>query len=302
MRVGKILLSAFAVLTVASLVATPADARRKHHSYSNYGDQGPVDENEEPSSSQYEKRSLGEDGGSYNTGERNVPGKFDYYALVLSWSPSFCADSRHSDNPQCDRSNGRPYNFVLHGLWPQYDKGWPQDCRTARSPFVPRPLINSMLDIMPAPKLVIHEYKKHGTCSGLDPERYYALARRLYTSVNIPQRFKDPETTQYVSPGELTAEFIRANPGLKADMIGVDCGGQGGRLKEIHICLSKDGEPAACGRNENQRRMCSADRMSVPPVRMGASRASASPDQPYAPAEGAKRRSFGGAIMEYFGR
>jgi ribonuclease T2 len=303
MTVRKVLFSSLALIAAAGLVATPAFAKRKHHhGYSDYGNQGDSGYDDPAQGSQYEKRAPGEDGGSYNTGERNVPGKFDYYALVLSWSPSFCADGEHDDNPQCDRSNTRPYNFVLHGLWPQYDRGWPQDCRTARAPFVPRPLINEMLDIMPAPQLVIHEYKKHGTCSGLDPDRYYALARRAFMSVRIPDRYKEPETTQFVSPEDVTAEFIKANPSLKPEMIAVGCGGRDNRLKEVHICLSKDGEPAACGRNENQRKMCSADSMSVPPVRMGSANSSASPDQPYAPPAAARRRTIGGAIMEYFGK
>lgn len=296
MQAWKVIFTLAAIAAASAMVANPAFAKRKHHHYSEYEDQGPADDSEGPAQSQYEKPDYG---GSYTTGERNVPGKFDYYALVLSWSPSFCADSRHEDNPQCDRSAGRPYNFVLHGLWPQYDKGWPQDCPTARAPFVPRPLINGMLDIMPAPQLVIHEYKKHGTCSGLDPERYYALARRLFTSVQIPERYKDPETTQYVSPADVQADFIKANPQLRPEMIAIACDE---RLKEVRLCLSRQGEPTACGHNENQRRMCANESMAVPPVRMGSANSSAPSDQPYTPPAAAKRRSIGGAIMEYFGR
>src|SRR5262245_17781418 len=58
------------------------------------------------------------------------PGDFDYYVMALSWSPTYCADIGPRDGePQC---NGpRPYAFVLHGLWPQHDRGWPEYCRTA---------------------------------------------------------------------------------------------------------------------------------------------------------------------------
>ena len=43
-----------------------------------------------------------------------------------------------------------------------------------------------MLDIMPSKRLIFHEYRKHGTCSGLGVDGYFDLARRLFESVKIP--------------------------------------------------------------------------------------------------------------------
>jgi ribonuclease T2 len=199
--------------------------------------------------------------------QKNVAGEFDYYALVLSWSPSYCAEAGSDDDTQCNRRDGRRFNFVLHGLWPQYDRGWPQDCRTARRPFVPQPLIDSMLDIMPSSRLVIHEYRKHGTCSGLSADGYFNLARRLFKSIRIPETYQNPFEAQTIEPRQLAADLIRANPGLKPDNFAISCGGAGNRLKEVRFCFSKSGEPAACGKNEDQRKLCSATRMFVPPVR-----------------------------------
>lgn len=200
--------------------------------------------------------------------ERNVPGRFDYYSLVLSWSPTFCASLRGDRyEPQCHRRDGRRYAFVLHGLWPQHERGWPENCPTRDRPFVPQPLIDSMLDIMPSSRLVIHEYRKHGTCSGLTPEGYYGLSRRLYNSVKIPQRFVMPNDDFTVSPDAVVRAFVDANPALKPDMIGVACGGPGNRLREVRICFSRNGEPTRCGRNEEQSRLCRASSMYVPPVR-----------------------------------
>jgi ribonuclease T2 len=71
----------------------------------------------------------------------------------------------------------------------------------------------------------------------------------------------------------LVNEFIAANPKLTRDMIVVECGGPGNRLKEVRICFNKGGGFRACGRNEDQRRLCSAERMYVPPVRISAERA-----------------------------
>jgi ribonuclease T2 len=203
------------------------------------------------------------------TDGKNIAGQFDYYALVLSWSPSHCASqTREGYDPQCNRTDGKRYSFVLHGLWPQYaPKGWPQDCPTRGRAFVPRPTINAMLDIMPSDKLVIHEYRKHGTCSGLEPQAYFDLSRKLYSSVKIPEDYINPFEAKFVSPGDLAADLMKVNPWLKPDMIGIDCGGPGNRLTDVRICFSKDGQPTSCSRNEDQRRLCTAAKMYIPPVR-----------------------------------
>ncbi|MGI9404557.1 MAG: hypothetical protein ACR2OF_08650, partial [Hyphomicrobium sp.] len=53
--------------------------------------------------------------------QKHVAGEFDYYALVLSWSPTECLTStRGRSDAQCARRDGKRYGFVLHGLWPQY--------------------------------------------------------------------------------------------------------------------------------------------------------------------------------------
>ena len=208
------------------------------------------------------------------TAQRSAPlsqhraGVFDYYTLVLSWSPTYCASVRSADNdPQCRRT-ARPYAFVLHGLWPQYERGFPEYCPTRERPFVPQRIIDQMLDIMPSPRLVIHEYRKHGTCSGLDPAGYYDLSRRLYEKINIPRRFRLPAAPFFISPQQVVDEFIDANPGLKVEMLTVDCRGSGNRLREVRICFSREGHFRPCGSNE-RRAFCRANRMYVPPVRVG---------------------------------
>jgi ribonuclease T2 len=204
-------------------------------------------------------------------GERGAAGEFDYYALVLSWSPTYCADGGDRRNdPQCSTRNGRPYAFVLHGLWPQHERGWPQDCRTSDRGWVPGPVADRMLDIMPSKRLVFHEYRKHGTCSGLGVDGYFGMARKLYEKVKIPARFQHvADDRMTVGVAELLSEFQAANPGLKPDMAVVQCGGAGNRLREFRVCFTKGGEFRPCGRNEDQRRLCSAERMYVPPVRAG---------------------------------
>ena len=197
------------------------------------------------------------------------PGAFDYYVLALSWSPTYCADvGELRDEPQCQPGRARPYAFVLHGLWPQYERGWPEHCRSPDRGYVPRPVANRMRDIMPSDKLIFNEYRKHGTCSGLGVDGYFALARRLYDQVRIPERFVGlTDERLMLSPGELVADFVAANPGLEPDMLAVDCGGSGHRLREVRICFDRGGAFRRCSGNENPRRLCTAERMYVPPVR-----------------------------------
>jgi ribonuclease T2 len=205
-------------------------------------------------------------------GRQHQAGQFDYYLLSLSWSPSYCAGlPRDGYDPQCHRRDGKRYSFILHGLWPQYDRGWPADCPTADRGFVPAPVADRMMDIMPSKKLVFHEYRKHGTCSGLGVDGYFALSRKLYEKVKIPERFVNLTDPRFnVSPSELINEVVAANPGMRPDNIAIECGGPGNRMKELRVCFDKQGEFRACGRNEDQRKLCSAASMYVPPVREGA--------------------------------
>src|ERR1700712_548738 len=90
---------------------------------------------------------------------QNAPGEFDFYVLSLSWSPSFCeaaserGNSGRSQQAQC---GGRPFAFVVHGLWPQYERGFPDYCQRP-SPRLDRNIMSSMLDLMPAPGLILSE-------------------------------------------------------------------------------------------------------------------------------------------------
>ena len=209
--------------------------------------------------------------GRYRSGREHQAGTFDYYLLSLSWSPTYCADTgEQRRDPQCSPRSGRPFAFVLHGLWPQYERGWPSNCSSPDRGYVPGPVADRMLDIMPSKRLVFHEYRTHGTCSGLGVDGYFDLARRLYDKVKIPRRFHGTvDERMTIAPGELVTEFLAANPHLKPDMIAVSCGGPGNRLREVRICFDKEGGFRACGRNEDQTKLCAADRMYVPPVRLG---------------------------------
>jgi ribonuclease T2 len=215
-----------------------------------------------------ETRDSGGSSGPASHARNNEAGNFDYYSLVLSWSPTHCESPEgRDDETQCAPRGGRPYSFILHGLWPQYERGYPEDCPTRTRPYVSQNIIDDMFDIMPSRRLIIHEYRKHGTCSGLTPEGYYQTARRLFESITVPQKFRNPPQDQYMSPGDVVRAFVEANPNLKPDMFGVACRGPGTRFREVRICFSKTGAPRSCGPNEDQRQLCRGSRMHVPPVR-----------------------------------
>lgn len=201
--------------------------------------------------------------GALARGER--PGGFDYYTLVLSWSPTYCASDRgRDDRQQC--SGRRRYDFVVHGLWPQFDRGWPESCPVADS-FVPDRLIETMLDIMPSKRLVIHEWRKHGTCSGLGQQGYFAATRTLFSRIRVPARYVTPTDTIVTTPSQLSHDFLSTNRWLRPDAISVHCGNarDRARLDEIRLCFTRSLEPRSCGANE--RRACRARQLVMPPVR-----------------------------------
>lgn len=233
-----------------------------------YGQQKYEGQNKYRDQNKYRNQDSAYNRKTNNYSQRNVAGQFDYYDLVLSWSPTYCeTGGDQKRDPQCTSS--RPYSFILHGVWPQYEKGWPQSCPTKKNSWVSRELIQSMMDIMPSKGLIIHEYKKHGTCSGLSPEQYYDLSRKLYNSIKIPPRYKAPEKPLLLSPKEIENDFLVNNPDLKPEMISIVCGKR--RLREIRICYNKSGKLRGCGQNENQSRLCRLPKVYLPPVRNGRS-------------------------------
>ena len=175
--------------------------------------------------------------------EGGKPGQFDYYVLALSWSPNWCAregDARASD--QCDARHD--HGWVLHGLWPQYQQGWPSFCQTAeRAPS--RGMSAAMADISGSAGLAWHQWKKHGTCSGLSAADYYALSREAYDAVNRPEVLRNL-TQEVAVPAHVIEEaFLRANTEWEPDMLTITC--KSGYIEEARLCLSKDLKPVPCG-------------------------------------------------------
>jgi ribonuclease T2 len=175
----------------------------------------------------------------------DVAGEFDYYVMALSWSPSWCAlegDARQS--PQCDASED--HGWILHGLWPQYEDGWPANCRTRfRAPS--RSQTGDMADIMGTSGLAWHQWNKHGVCSGLDSQDYYALSRLAYGKITRPEVFRRLDRSVTLPAAVVEQAFLEANPDLQADQITITC--KQDYIQEARICLTRDLEYRDCGRD-----------------------------------------------------
>ncbi len=192
-------------------------------------------------------------------GER--AGEFDYYVLSLSWSPTWCAlegDARNS--PQCD--GDADFGWVMHGLWPQYHRGWPSYCPTSeRNPT--RTMTRDMADIMGTSGLAWHQWNKHGVCTGLSAPDYYTLSREAYGKIVRPEIFRQLDKAVKLPAAVVEEAFLKANPKLEPDMITITC--KNGRIQEARICLSKSLVPVPCGRDVV--RDCSATDALFEPIR-----------------------------------
>lgn len=194
---------------------------------------------------------------------RGAPaGDFDFYVLSLSWSASFCSlKGEARGNPQCE--SGRHPGFVLHGLWPQYERGFPSFCEPqGRNPS--RDAMARAEQIFPDPGLARHQWRKHGSCSGLPPRSYFDAAATALAKVTIPPEFLAPASDAPWDVLAVERAFVAANPGLRTDMMAVTC--RAGLIEEVRICLSKDGRDFRACREVDQR-ACRLRSLTIPAAR-----------------------------------
>ncbi|MGC9368460.1 MAG: ribonuclease T2 family protein [Paracoccaceae bacterium] len=191
-------------------------------------------------------------------GER--AGEFDYYLLSLSWSPTWCAlEGTVRKSPQCDED--ADFGWVLHGLWPQNEDGWPSYCRTGqRDPS--RAETRGMADIMGSAGLAWYQWKKHGRCSGLAADAYFEAARRAFEAVNRPEVFRRLNQPVEIPASVVEDAFLKANPGWEDDMLIITC--KAGRIQEARLCLTRDLQPRACA--ADIRRDCGLGNALLAPV------------------------------------
>lgn len=167
-------------------------------------------------------------------------GVFDYYVMALSWSPAWCAgEGRGRGAAQCERATG----WVLHGLWPQYERGWPSDCPSVeRNPS--RRETREQEDLFGSSGSAWHQWNKHGRCSGLSSRDYYLLAAEAYARIKRPEILRRLREPVRLPAHVIEDAFLEANPGLGPDMLTVSC--RAGAIAEVRVCFTRDLEPRAC--------------------------------------------------------
>lgn len=166
-------------------------------------------------------------------------GQFDYYVLSLSWAPEYCK-THASDQAECGAD--RP-GFVLHGLWPQYASGgYPASCSNVA-------LDGAGMDAgkaaFPSEKLVVHEWQKHGTCSGLQPKDYFEAADAAHKAVAVPSLLQPGNNRRTLALANVTQSLLDANPSVTRKGLALVCSGS--ELSEVRVCMDKDLKPMACG-------------------------------------------------------
>lgn len=196
---------------------------------------------------------------AHAAGER--AGEFDYYVMALSWSPSWChleGDGRGA--PECFA--GSALGWTLHGLWPQFEEGYPTECPTSeRHPS--RRQTEAQADVFGSSGLAWYQWKRHGTCAGLSATNYYRLARLAYEGVVRPPVFRQLDKAVRLPAQVVEDAWMAANPSLTDDMMRVTC--RDGHIQEIRICLTRDLKPRDCA--PDSRRDCSMDNALFTPIR-----------------------------------
>lgn len=186
---------------------------------------------------------------------------FDFYVLSLSWSPSWCSENDPAGrSQQCDAQND--HGFIVHGLWPQNERGYPEFCRAREPDRVPEALGRTLFDIMPSMGLIGHQWRKHGTCSGLSQRDYFTVLRAARERIVIPPSLQSVTTHRRTSATEIENALTASNPGLRSDALAVTCGD--GRIDEVRICFSKDLSFRPC--SEIDRGGCKMKTLNLPPI------------------------------------
>jgi len=165
------------------------------------------------------------------------------YTLALSWSPEFCKPRERSPlhRVQCSGSNGR-FGMVVHGLWPQGQRTWPQWCRQ-QTKLTPAELRKAMC-MMPSARLIARQWAKHGSCMTKAPSTYFGVTRILWESLRIPE-YDRVSREDNLTAGRIRTAFADANPGIPASAVGVKLN-ERGWLQELRICYSKRFRPTRC--------------------------------------------------------
>jgi ribonuclease T2 len=187
--------------------------------------------------------------------------QFDYYVMTLSWAPGFCdLGGKETSSPECAEGSGD--GFVVHGLWPNNEyRPNPESC-LGRDPTSAD--LDDEHGVYPNDRLAAYEYRKHGTCTGLSPQDYFATVRSVHARLKIPEMFQAPSDQLHMAPEEVAQAFMVANANLHPDNMAISC--SNGELVDVRFCLAKDLSSYAVCRKV-ARHTCQRTSIVVAPVR-----------------------------------
>ncbi|MDE2560767.1 MAG: ribonuclease T [Sphingomonadales bacterium] len=165
------------------------------------------------------------------------------YTLALSWSPEFCHGHRNDRDSQlqCSGQIGR-FGFVLHGLWPEGRGRDPQWCSASEAPSATT--LRENLCVTPSPRLMAHEWAKHGACMASSPEGYLKAGRALFRSLRFPDMAR-LSRVDGLNAGMVRAALVGETPFLKPDMIRLVVNSRGW-LEEVQVCYARSFMPVRC--------------------------------------------------------
>jgi ribonuclease T2 len=165
------------------------------------------------------------------------------YTLALSWSPEFCK-TRAEDRSHAFQCSGKSGSFglVVHGLWPESAKSWPQWCE-AKNALTPADVRGAMC-LMPSERLVARQWAKHGSCMVKRPANYLKVIGILRSGLRFPD-YDRVSREDSLTAGRIRAAFADANPAWPESAIGVKLNARGW-LEEIRLCYSKRFRPVRC--------------------------------------------------------
>ena len=164
------------------------------------------------------------------------------YTLALTWAPEYCHGNSRQPSARFECGGGNKFGFVLHGLWPDgTGKDWPQYC--AATDILPQATIAKNMCATPSAQLLQHEWAKHGTCTGLAPDAYFARSTGLYAKLRYPDM--NALSRGSVTAGALADAFAKANPGVPASAIRVTANKRGW-FDELWLCLDMGLRYTAC--------------------------------------------------------
>ncbi|MEL7446364.1 MAG: ribonuclease T [Pseudomonadota bacterium] len=166
------------------------------------------------------------------------------YTLALSWSPEFCKprEGQSAHATQCSGDNGR-FGLIVHGLWPDGARGWPQWC-PSRNTLTPIEVRRNMC-MMPSTRLISRQWAKHGSCMTRKPETYFKVTRILWESLRIPD-YDRISREDGLTAGRIRQALADANGRhVQPSHIGVKLNSRGW-LQEIRLCYGNDFMPKRC--------------------------------------------------------